>query len=123
MIPSSQENALHRAPRPLIGWLAVLLGAGLVAFISVVLFSMARAFLLTAAQGHPVPDVTGGLGNLAALITAICAALWQALQFMQNRHLERRDEIAYGSQSVAPFVSSPSLSPGPSEAPRPGDSQ
>lgn len=116
--PSTSENALHRAPRPLMGWLAVLLGAGLLSFIGVVLFSMARAFLLTAAQGHPVPDVTGGLGNLAALLTAICAALWQALQFMQNRHRERRDEIAYGSQSAPPFVSSP----GQGEAPRPGDS-
>lgn len=107
---------MHRAPRPLIGWVYVALGAALVAFILVVLYSMGRAFLLTAAQGHPVPDVTGGLGNLATLISAIVGAIGMGAQWMANRHRERRDEIAFsgGQVSSVPFASS--------DGPRPGDS-
>ena len=63
---STQDGWFHRGPRPSIGWVVVALCVICFLFLCVVLFAVAAGFLLTAARGQAVPDMTGGLGNLAA---------------------------------------------------------
>lgn len=100
------DGAFHRAPRPLIGWAGVVLVTVCVSFIAAVLGAMAVGFWMTAARGQGVPDFTGGL---VALIPAIAAA-WGALaQWMNQRHVERRDQIARGVAPDIPFAPSPPL--------------
>lgn len=106
------EGAFHRAPRPLTAWAGVLLTLGLTVFALVVLAAVAVGFWRTAAQGQPVPDLTGGLANFAPIITAIGGAGGLSALIFRQRHIERRDEIARGAQPPPPFVPSPSPSGG-----------
>lgn len=101
-IPSRQEGAFHRAPRPLIGWVGVFLLAVCTVFAAVVMTAIALGFWKTAAEGEAVPDFTGGL---AVLIGALVPAWGMVAQYMSSRSRERRDSIAFGGQAPAPFDS------------------
>lgn len=116
------EGAFHRAPRPLIGWATVVLVSALVLFICAVLAAVATGFWMTAARGQGVPDMTGGLGNLGALLAALLGAGGLGGLVFNQRHTERMDQQARGTAPNTPFdPSAPSAVP-PGEGPRPGDS-
>lgn len=110
------EGAFHRAPRPLVAWVTVILAVVLTLFVCAVLSAVAVGFWLTAARGTGVPDMTGGLGNMGALIAAITGAGGIGAAIFNHRHIERRDQIARGGGPAAPF------DPSPPQGPRPGDS-
>lgn len=94
----------------------------LVLFICAVLAAVAVGFWMTAARGQGVPDMTGGLGNLGALIAAITGAGGIGAAIFNQRHVERMDQQARGTAPNSPFdPSAPSVAPS-SEGPRPGDS-
>ena len=115
------EGAFHRAPRPLIGWLTVVLVSALVLFILAVLTAIAVGFWKTAATGHGVPDMTGGLGNLGALVAAILGSCGLGGLVFGQRHMERMDQQARGLPPYGPFPQ-PEQPLGPSpDGPRPGD--
>lgn len=121
MIPPKQ-GAFERAPRPLMGWAAVVLMLMILPFIAVVLWSVAQGFLRTAARGQGVPDMTGGL---AMLLPAMATAWACIAQWMHTRSMERRTEMGVGD-APPPFgqPSAPTgpLPPSPDGAPRAGDS-
>ena len=109
------EGAFHRAPRPLIGWVTVLLLLTCALFVMAVMGAIALGFWKTAAQGRGVPDMTGGL---AALIAALVPAWGIAAQWLHTRSMERRTQMGVGQAPEGPFASSNSA-----DGPRPGDSQ
>lgn len=113
------EGAFHRAPRPLAAWVTVLLMVVLVLFIMSVASAVAVGFWLTAGRGTGVPDMTGGLGNLGALVSAILGAGGLGGMIWRDRHVERMDQQARGiPPGAGPFP----LPPSPDGSPRPGDS-
>ena len=79
-----------------------------------IMAAIAMGFWLTAARGQPVPNLTGGIENFGALITAIFGAGGLGGLWMHTRSIERRTQIGSGQQPPAPFPSS-------AEGPRPGD--
>lgn len=99
---SYHEGPLHRAPRPLLMWLAVIMVILVLAFFVGIGAAILTAFHRAAETGQNVPDMSGGLSavltGLAALLPAM-AAFWQVLN---QRHVERRDTIARG-QAPSPF--------------------
>ena len=106
---SRTDGALHRAPRPLMGWAGVVLLVICVVFAGAVMAAIALGFWLTAARGLGVPDMTGGL---AALIAALVPAWGLVGQYLSTRSRERRDEIAYGGgRAEPPFDPSPPSPP------------
>lgn len=108
------DGYFQRAPRPLIGWVTVILAVALTLFVCAVLAAVAIGFWMTAARGQGVPDMTGGIGNMGALIAAITGAGGIGAAIFNQRHIERRDQIARGG-GPGPFPSS-------ADGPRPGDS-
>jgi len=110
------EGAFHRAPRPLVAWVTVILAVVLTLFVCAVLGAVAVGFWLTAAQGRGVPDMTGGLGNMGALIAAITGAGGIGAAIFNQRHIERRDQIARGG-GPGPFDPSPPQGPHPGDTP------
>ena len=113
------EGAFHRAPRPLIGWVTVVLILSCTVFVCAVLAAIALGFWLTAGKGQGVPDMTGGL---AVLITALVPAWGVAAQWLHTRSREKRDEIAFGGQAAPPFAPAPpSTPPDDVSGPRPGE--
>lgn len=111
------EGAFHRAPRPLTAWAGTLLTIGLTLFTLAVLTAIALGFWRTAAQGLPVPDLTGGLANFAPVLASLGGAGGLAALIFRQRHVERRDEIARGSAPSAPFAPSPPSGPQPDDIP------
>lgn len=111
---SRNDGAFQRAPRPLIGWVGVVLILACTLFACAVLAAVALGFWMTAAKGQGVPDMTGGL---AMLIPALATAWAGVAQWMHSRSAERREEIRQG-QSGGPFPSpapsAPPSSPDPS---------
>lgn len=103
-------NAFRRAPRPLIGWAAVILMVMCLAFLGVVFFAIGTGLLLTAAKGQGVPDMTGGL---AMLIPAMATAWGVVAQWMHTRSAERREETRAGVAPPSPFPPSPPSGPPP----------
>jgi len=97
------EGPLHRAPRPLIMWVGLVLMLALTAFVVAWLTAGALGMFATVARGSSAPDMTGGL---AALIPALAAAAWQISNIFNQRHVERRDQIARG-QVAPPFDPGP----------------
>lgn len=99
------EGALHRAPRPLIMWSAVILIAGVTVFILVVLTALAVGIWLTAGKGNEPLNLTGTVGVIFGGIASIGPFIWQVLS---QRHRERMDQQARGlPPGGAPFDSSP----------------
>ncbi len=113
------DGAFHRAPRPLIMWVGVLLVAGGTVFVLVIMAAIALGFWKTAAQGQGVPDLSGGLGVLAGAVATVGTFIFQVLG---QRHSERRDEIARGTAPNSPFAPAPpSAPPDDVSGPRPGE--
>lgn len=106
MALSQNDGAFRRAPRPLIGWATAILAVGLVLFVLVVLAAIATGFWLTIGRGQGVPNVTGGIENLATIVAAIFGAGGLGGWWMQNRSAERREEVRAGN-APPPFDSSP----------------
>lgn len=98
------EGAFHRAPRPLILWAGALLVIGGTLFALAILAAIALGFWKTAAEGRPVPDLSGGLGVLAGAFATVGGFIWQVLS---QRHRERMDQQARGTAPNVPFDSSP----------------
>lgn len=119
--PRPPEGAFARAPRPLIGWVTVVLILACTLFVIAVLAAIGVGFWLTAAKGQGVPDMTGGL---AVLIGALVPAWGIAAQWMHTRSRERRDEIAWGTAPNTPFAPAPpSAPPDDVSGPRPAENQ
>lgn len=114
-----KQGAFERAPRPLMGWAAVVLMAMILPFIAVVLFSVAQGFLRTAALGRGVPDMTGGL---AMLLPAMATAWACIAQWMHTRSMERRTEMGVPNYGQTPPFDHPGPLPPSPDGPRPGDS-
>ena len=114
------QSAFRRAPRPLLGWAAVLLMFMCLAFVGVVFVAIGLGLMRTAALGQPAPDMTGGL---AMLIPAIATAWGVVAQWLHTRSRERRTEIEVGGQASSPFVPPPPSGPPPDDVsgPRPGE--
>lgn len=113
------EGWLHRAPRPLVMWLAVTTILMVLLFFIGIGTAIVTAFQKAAANGTSVPDMSGGLAAVMAGLAALLPALASFWQVFNQRHIERRDQIARGG-GPPPFDSSP-LGPSP-DGPRPGDS-
>lgn len=113
------EGAFHRAPRPLVGWVTVVLVLGLVLFLLAIMAAIATGFWLTAARGQTVPNLTGGIENFGTLLIAVFGAGGLGGLWMQSRSRERRDEIAFGGAPQAPFPPSPPSTPPPVEPQHP----
>lgn len=100
------EGAFHRAPRPLMMWLAVIACMLVLTFFAFIGAAIVLAFNRAAETGQPVPDMSGGLAAVATGLAALLPALAQFWQVFNQRHIERRDQIARG-QAPVPFDSSP----------------
>lgn len=98
---------MHRAPRPLVMWLAVLTVACVLAFFVGVGSAIVVAFNRAATTGQPVPDMSGGLAAVLTGLAALLPALAQFWQIFNQRHVERRDQISRGQVPAGPFDSSP----------------
>ena len=110
------EGSFHRAPRPLIAWATFVLVIALTVFVIVVLSAIAVGFWMTAGRGQGVPNLTGGLGDFGALITAVMGAGGIGTAILNQRHIERRDQIARGG-GPGPFDPSPPQGPHPGDTP------
>ena len=106
------EGWLHRAPRPLMMWLAVIACLLVLAFFVGVGSAILLAFERAARSGQPVPDMSGGLAAVATGLAALLPALAQFWQVFNQRHVERLDQQARGQASI-PFDSSAPPEGGP----------
>jgi TRAP-type C4-dicarboxylate transport system permease small subunit len=116
MTPPRPEGWLHRAPRPLVMWLAVLMVVCVIAFFIAIGTAIATAFQRAAETGQPVPDMSGGLAAVMTGLAALLPALASFWQIFNQRHIERRDEIARGG-APSPF---PQAAPPPEPSPTGG---
>lgn len=107
MTPPNREGWLHRAPRPIVMWLAVTMVVLVLAFFVAIGTAIATAFQRAAETGQPVPDMSGGLAAVLTGLAALLPALASFWQIFNQRHVERRDTIARGG-GPPPFDSSPS---------------
>lgn len=96
------EGWMHRSPRPLMMWLAVIACVLVLAFFAFIGAAIVLAFNKAAETGQPVPDMSGGLAAVATGLAALLPALAQFWQVFNQRHIERRDQIARG-QAPGPF--------------------
>lgn len=107
MTPPRPEGWLHRAPRPLVMWLAVVMVLFVIVFFVAIGAAIVTAFNRAATTGQPVPDMSGGLAAVLTGLAALLPALASFWQIFNQRHIERRDEIARGG-APGPFPSPPS---------------
>lgn len=110
-----REGWVHRAPRPLMMWLAVLCVMLVLLFFVGIGSAILIAFQKAAETGANVPDMSGGLSAVLTGLAALLPALATFWQVFNQRHVERRDQIARGGGPESPFAPSPS-----SEAPSGG---
>jgi len=126
MTPPQRESWLHRAPRPLVMWLAVIMVVCVLVFFVAIGSAIATAFHRAAETGQSVPDMSGGIAAVMTGLAALLPALASFWQIFNQRHIERRDTIAHGGGEVPfpqPAPSQASLpEPSPETWPRPGDS-
>lgn len=108
-----RESWLHRAPRPLVMWLAVVMVIFVIVFFVAIGAAIVTAFNRAATTGAPVPDMSGGLSAVLTGLAALLPALATFWQIFNQRHVERRDTIAHGGGPPPPFVQ-PSQPPEPS---------
>ena len=106
MTPPRPEGWMHRAPRPLVMWLAVLMVFLVLMFFIGVGSAIVLAFQKAAEAGNSVPDMSGGLAAVLTGMAALLPALASFWQIFNQRHIERRDEIARGS-APSPFDPAP----------------
>lgn len=106
MTPPRPEGWLHRAPRPLVMWLAVIMVLFVIVFFVAIGSAIVIAFNRAAETGQAVPDMSGGLSAVLTGLAALLPALASFWQIFNQRHIERRDEIARGS-APSPFDPSP----------------
>lgn len=116
------EGWLHRGPRPLLMWLAVIMVMLVLAFFVGVGVAILTAFQRAAESGAPVPDMSGGLAAVLTGMAALLPALGTFFQIFNQRHVERRDQVARGS-APPPFAppSPPGAPPDDLQGPRPGE--
>lgn len=113
------EGWLHKSPRPLMMWVAVVAAILVVAFFVGIGFAILSAFNRAASTGQPVPDMSGGLAAVATGLAALLPALAQFWQVFNQRHVERMDQQARGS-APPPF---PPSQPSDVDGPRPWQNQ
>ena len=113
MTPPQRESWLHRAPRPLVMWLAVIMVVCVLVFFVAIGTAIATAFNRAAETGQPVPDMSGGIAAVMTGLAALLPALASFWQIFNQRHTERRDEIARGGAPgpFPPGAQSPEPSP------------
>lgn len=112
------EGWLHRAPRPLMLWLAIVTTIMLVVFFVSIGFAIVAVYQRAAAEFRPVPDMSGGIAAIIGSVAVLLPAIVQFMQVFHGRHRERMDQQARGTASSAPFAPSPPSSP-PEGGPRP----
>ena len=88
-------------------WLAVIMVLCVLAFFIAIGSAIATAFHRAAETGQPVPDMSGGIAAVMSGLAALLPALATFWQIFNQRHTERRDEIARGG-APSPFPSPPS---------------
>lgn len=113
---SRPEGWVHRAPRPLMLWVAIFAGLLILAFFVGIGSAIVFAYQKAAVEGRPVPDMSGGIAAILSSLAVLLPALMSAAQVFSQRHRERMDQQQRG-QYPGPFASSP-----PEGGPRPGDS-
>lgn len=106
------EGWLHRSPRPLLMWCAVLMVVLVLLFFIGVGLAILTAFQRAAETGQPVPDMSGGLAAVLTGLAALLPALGTFFQIFNQRHVERRDQISRG-QAPGPFAPAPPSEPSP----------
>lgn len=99
------EGWFHRSPRPLVMWLAVVMVLFVIVFFVAIGAAIVTAFNRAAETGQAVPDMSGGLSAVLTGLAALLPALATFWQIFNQRHTERRDEIARGG-APGPFPSS-----------------
>lgn len=112
MTTPPRESWLHRAPRPLVMWLAVVMVVCVLVFFIAIGAAIVTAFNRAATTGAPVPDMSGGLAAVLTGLAALLPALASFWQIFNQRHIERRDTIAHGG-GQPPFAPSPPSGPPP----------
>lgn len=110
-----RDGWVHRAPRPLMMWLAVICVLLVLLFFVGIGSAILIAFQRAAETGQNVPDMSGGLSAVLTGLAALLPALGAFWQVFNQRHVERRDQIARGGGPDGPFAPSP-----PSESPSGG---
>lgn len=99
------EGWLHRAPRPLMMWLALFCVLSLILFFWGVGTAVVTAAQRAATEGRDMPDMSGGLPGILTGMGALLPAIVAFWQVFNQRHVERRDQIARGG-GPSPFVPS-----------------
>jgi hypothetical protein len=114
-------SALHRAPRPLMGWGGIVLVVACLCFLVLLAIPILRA-VNRWADGEPV-DLMGFAAVIGAAVPAL-GAIWDFVRrFMTDRHVERMDQQARGTAPESPFAPlPPSVPRSPDGGARPGDS-
>lgn len=107
------EGWYHRGARPAIMWLAVFIGLLLLGFFVGIGSAIVFAYQRAAAQGLPVPDMSGGIAAILSSLAVLIPALVSAAQVFSQRHRERLDQQARGTAPGAPFGSSTPPEGGP----------
>ncbi len=117
------EGWVHRGPRPLLMWLAVMACVLVLSFFVGIGFAILTAFNRAAETSQPIPDMSGELAAVAAGLAALLPALGQFFQVFNQRHVERMDQQARGTAPGVPFDPSapyaPPSTPPDIEGPRP----
>jgi TRAP-type C4-dicarboxylate transport system permease small subunit len=83
-------------------WLAVVMVLFVIVFFVAIGAAIVTAFNRAATTGAPVPDMSGGLSAVLTGLAALLPALATFWQIFNQRHTERRDEIARGG-APGPF--------------------
>lgn len=97
------QSAFRRAPRPLTGWLWVLVGFASFAFLVLLAIPLLRAVNRWADGEHV--DWVGFAAVASIAAGAMGQLITQGMQWMQNRSAERREEIRAGGSAAPPFPS------------------
>lgn len=106
------ESWFHRAPRPLVMWMAVFCLFLIMAFFIGIGSAIVFAYQRAAEEGRSVPDMSGGIAAILSSLGVLIPALVSAAQIFSQRHRERLDQQARGTAPGVPFDSSPATAPG-----------
>lgn len=116
---SRDDGAFHRAPRPLTGWLYLLCGVFSIVVLAAFIIPIVRA-VNRWADGEAV-DWMGFAAIMGIVCPFLIQLIVQGVQWMNQRHTERVEEIRVGGQVAPPFPSpAPSAPPSPPDPSFPG---
>ncbi len=112
------QGAFRRAPRPLIGWLWLLVGLASFGFLVLLSIPMLRA-VNRWADGEPV-DWVGFAAVASVAAGAMGQLIGQGMQWARDRRIQSVEEMRAGVAPPPPFGPSPPFA-APSPEPSPTD--